>query len=96
MLKPFSLWLLEKRLRLHTGKYDAYLNQVFESRVEYDFPGRIQIAMKVLKEPKFSRMRAWAEYQRRQNQLIPPQVSPTQGTEKPNQSQVGSPHSTSY
>ena len=38
MFKSFKLFVLEQRLRLHSGKYDAYLNQVRQKGLERDFP----------------------------------------------------------
>jgi len=67
MFKRFKLFLLEQRLRLHSGKYEAYLNQIREKGVERDYPARLHIAIDLLHEKKFSRMRSWAEYQRLQN-----------------------------
>ncbi|MGH7169841.1 MAG: hypothetical protein ACRELG_06145 [Gemmataceae bacterium] len=67
MFKGFKLFILEQRLRLHSGKYEAYLNQVRRKGLERDFPARLRIAADLLREPAFSRMRSWAEYQRLRN-----------------------------
>lgn len=67
MFKSFKLFVLEQRLRLHSGKYEAYLNLVCEKGVERDYPARFSIATELLREPEFSRMRSWAEYQRLRN-----------------------------
>lgn len=67
MFKSFKLFVLEQRLRLHAGKYEAYLNRVREKSVERDYRTRAHIAADLLKEPEFSRMRSWAEYQRLRN-----------------------------
>jgi hypothetical protein len=66
-MKSFRLWLLEQRLRLHSGKYEAYLNDVRRKGLERDFPARLRLAADLLREPEFSRMRSWAEYQRLKN-----------------------------
>src|ERR1700728_1810215 len=63
----FKLWLREQRLRLHSGKYEAYLNQIRQDGLERNPVARMEIAGNLLKEPDFSRMRAWAEYQRLKN-----------------------------
>jgi hypothetical protein len=67
MFKSFRLFVMEQRLRLHSGKYEAYLNQVHQKGVERDYPARLHIAKHLLGEPEFSRMRSWAEYQRLRN-----------------------------
>jgi hypothetical protein len=67
MFMSFRLWLMEQRLRFRSGKFEAYLNQVRQKGVERDYPARLQIAMGLLREPEFSRMRSWAEAQRLQN-----------------------------
>ena len=65
--KSLKLFVLEQRLRLRSGKYDAYLNQVRQKGVERDNLARLGIAQDLLREPEFSRMRSWAEYQRLRN-----------------------------
>jgi hypothetical protein len=67
MFKSFKLFVLEQRLRLHSGKYEAYLNLVRDKGVERDYPARFSIAAELLRAPEFSRMRSWAENQRLQN-----------------------------
>ena len=67
MFKSFKLFLLEQRLRRHAGKYDAYLNRVREKAVERDNTARMGIAVGLLREPEYSRMQSWAEYQRLKN-----------------------------
>jgi hypothetical protein len=67
MFKSFKLFVQEQRLRLHSGKYEAYLNQVRQKGVERDYTTRFRIATDLLREPEFSRMRSWAEYQRLRN-----------------------------
>jgi hypothetical protein len=67
VFRVLKLFVLEQRLRLHSGKHEAYLNQVRQQRLERDYPARLRIAMDLLREPEFSRMRSWAEYQRLRN-----------------------------
>lgn len=67
MLNSLKLWLLEQKLRLQSGKYDAYLNQVRQQDAVRNVPLRVRIAAVLLQEPKFSRMRSWAEFQRHKN-----------------------------
>ena len=51
MFKIFKLFVLEQRLRFHSGKYEAYLNRVREKGVERDYPARFRIAADLLREP---------------------------------------------
>jgi hypothetical protein len=67
MFKSFKLFVAEQRLRLHSAKYEAYLNQIRQKGAEEDYSARFRIAMSLLREPEFSRMRSWAEYQRLRN-----------------------------
>ena len=67
MLKGFRLWLLEQRLRLHSGKYEAYQNEIRRKGLQTDYPACLRLASELLREPEFSRMRSWAEYQRMKN-----------------------------
>ena len=50
MFKSFKLFVQEQRLRLHSGKYEAYLNQVSQQGVEHDYSARLRIATDVLRD----------------------------------------------
>src|SRR5947209_8559476 len=67
LFKNFRLFLLEQRLRLHSGKYEAYLNRIRQKGLERNNPARLRIAVDLLRQPEFSRVRCWAEYQRLRN-----------------------------
>jgi len=83
MFKSFKLFVAEQRLRLHSAKFEAYLNQVRQQGADQDYPARLRIATGLLREPEFSRMRSWAEYQRLRNSRQTDKGDPSETAERP-------------
>ena len=67
MFQRIKLWVVEQRLRLHSGKHEAYLNGIRQQGLERDYPERFRLATELLHQPEFSRTRSWVEYQQLRN-----------------------------
>ena len=75
ILGKLQLWCVEQRLKLHLGKYNAYLNQVFDHKAQNDLLQRLVIARQLLQEPELELGRRWLEAVRVRNRLIPRRLS---------------------
>ncbi|HVC97255.1 MAG TPA: hypothetical protein VND64_26480 [Pirellulales bacterium] len=63
MFKHIHLWWLELRLESHLGKYDAYLNKVYDEGAITD-DNKLRIALETLRSPPLNKGQRWAEHQK--------------------------------
>lgn len=82
VLTKLRLWWLEQRLGLHLGKYNAYLNRVYEQRAHSDLSRRLSIARQLLREPELEFGQRMLEAARLKNRLTPIRVE-KQTADKP-------------
>jgi hypothetical protein len=68
-LERFRLWWLEQRLRLHLGKYNAYLNRVLDQNALSDRMRRLSIAQQLIREPELEFGQRILEAARLKNRL---------------------------